>query len=155
MSVKLLAESMTGEELLSGFLLEKTAKLMKLHFSRSLANHASIDITADQWIILDILHQQSPLSQQMLAEMAMKDAPTVTRILDLLESKKYITRENHPADRRKFNIVLTRKGEKMYHTVWPLAQSFRAECYQGLTSAELNTFSKVLSKIQHQLHQLS
>lgn len=153
MTVEVLAKPAVNKELLSGFLLEKTAKLMKLHFSRTLANHPDIDITADQWIVLDILFHQSPVTQQSLAEMAMKDAPTVTRILDLLESKNYIARENFPGDRRKFNITLTRKGENMHRKVFPLAQTFRAECYQGLTADELRVFSQVLSKIQQQLHQ--
>lgn len=128
---------------------------MKLNFSRILANHPEIDITTDQWIVLDILFHQSPVTQQSLAEMAMKDAPTVTRILDLLELKKYIVRENFPGDRRKFNITLTRKGENMYRKVFPLARSFREVCYRGITSAELITFRKVLSKIQQQLHLIS
>jgi DNA-binding MarR family transcriptional regulator len=142
------------EELISGFLLEKTAKLMKLHFSRILAAHPEIDITIDQWIILDLLFNQGPINQQNLAEMSMKDAPTVTRILDILENKQYIHRQLDANDRRKFNISLLEKGREMHELVWPLAQSFRAECYNNLSAEELRTFSSVLVKIQLQFNQL-
>ena len=94
------------DDLVSGFLLEKTAKLMKLHFSRMLLLHPEIDITVDQWIILDLLHSGEKINQQKLAELAFKDAPTVTRILDILEQKKYIARKTDKGDRRKFDISL-------------------------------------------------
>jgi len=152
MNTQTKTESKVRKELISGFLLEKTAKIMKLHFSRTLANHPEIDITADQWIILDILYQQEPVSQQDLAELSLKDAPTVTRILDILENKHYLTRQPHPGDRRKYNIVLMEKGREMYARVLPVAKSFRADCYENITPEELKVFITVLNKIHNHIH---
>ena len=42
---------------LSGFVLEKTVKLMKLSFSRILLQHPEIDITVDQWVIIQLIFQ--------------------------------------------------------------------------------------------------
>ncbi len=139
------------DDLVSGFLLEKTAKLMKLHFSRMLLLHPEIDITVDQWIILDLLHSGEKINQQKLAELAFKDAPTVTRILDILEQKKYIARKTDKGDRRKFDISLLAKGQKLYENVWPIAREFREDCYESLTNEEMITFKKVLLKINHKL----
>lgn len=152
MNTQTKTESKVRKELISGFLLEKTAKIMKLHFSRTLAQHPDIDITTDQWIILDILCQKGPVTQQDLAELSLKDAPTVTRILDILENKQLLTRQAHPTDRRKFQIALMEKGREMYDRVLPVAKSFRADCYENITPEELGTFLTVLQKIHNHIH---
>ncbi|MFZ1704645.1 MAG: MarR family transcriptional regulator [Saprospiraceae bacterium] len=146
-------KSKNKEELVSGFLLEKTAKLMKLHFSRSLLLYPQIDITVDQWIILDLIKERQIINQQQLAELSLKDAPTVTRILDILEEKNLISRKVNPDDRRKFNISLRPKGQKTYEMMWPIVQEFRADCYNNLTKEELLLFAEVLAKIHVKLVQ--
>lgn len=149
MTTQIKPASNNKKELISGFLLEKTAKMMKLHFSRALAVNQEIEITADQWIILDIVYNLEPISQQDLADQSMKDAPTVTRILDILENKQFLSRQAHPTDRRKFQIVLLEKGRELYDLVWPVVRNFRATCYQDISPEELEIFLSVLYKIQH------
>lgn len=136
------------EKLLPGFVIENTAKQMKLSFSRLLLLHSEIDITVDQWIIIQLLQQYGQLSQQKLAEYAVKDAPTVTRILDILTDKTYIIRTPDPADRRKFSIILTEKGMEIYKKVTPLVQEFRSESYKDITEFELEVVAGVMAKIK-------
>ncbi len=152
--VKMSTASLEAENtyhMVSGFLLEKTAKKMKLHFSRMLLAHPKADITVDQWIILDLLYSEGPLTQQDLAESSLKDAPTVTRILDILQQKKYIRRSQHPNDKRKFNIELLQDGKNMYKLILPLVQSFRKTAYQNVSKEEMFVFSNILHKIQENL----
>jgi DNA-binding MarR family transcriptional regulator len=136
------------EKLLPGFVIENTAKQMKLSFSRLLLLHPEIDITVDQWIIIQLLQQHGQLSQQKLAEYAVKDAPTVTRILDILTEKAYIIRSADPADRRKFLILLTEKGMEVYTKVAPLVQQFRSESYKNISDFELEVVAGVMAKIK-------
>jgi DNA-binding MarR family transcriptional regulator len=136
------------EKLLPGFVIENTAKQMKLSFSRLLLFHPEIDITVDQWIIIQLLQQHGQLSQQKLAEYAVKDAPTVTRILDILTEKAYIIRSADPADRRKFLILLTEKGMEVYTKVTPLVQQFRLESYKNISDFELKVVAGVMAKIK-------
>ncbi len=139
------------EKLLPGFVIENTAKQMKLSFSRLLLLHPEIDITVDQWIIIQLLQQHGQLSQQKLAEFAVKDAPTVTRILDILTEKSYIIRTSDPEDRRKFLILLTNEGMDIYKKVIPLVQKFRSESYKNITDFELEVVAGVMSKIKMNL----
>ena len=67
----------------SGFILERTAKRMKQHIQQQLAA-AAADITVDQWILMQELEKTPGVSQLELARATFKDAPTVTRIIDLL-----------------------------------------------------------------------
>jgi DNA-binding MarR family transcriptional regulator len=132
---------------MSGLLIEKTARLFKLSFARLLMLHPEIDITVDQWVIIQLLYKHKTLSQQDIAELAFKDAPTVTRMIDLLETKVYLKRNPDPADRRKFIISLSPHGEEIYHMVLPILQEFRVESYAGLTHEDLSALEYILNKI--------
>jgi len=131
----------------SGFAIEKTVKLMKLSFSRILMMHPEIDITVDQWIIIQLLFKHSNLSQQQLAELSFKDAPTVTRIIDILVNKDIVRRDTDQNDRRKFSVLLTEHGISTYKMVIPLLQEFRREAYADIAHQDLIALEATMNKI--------
>lgn len=132
---------------ISGFAIEKTAKLMKLSFSRILLMHPEIDITVDQWIIIQLLFKHKELSQQELSDLAFKDAPTITRMIDLMALKKLVNRNPDPSDRRKFLISLTEEGHHLYNLVDPIVREFRFEAYAGIADEELILLDNIMQKI--------
>lgn len=140
---------------LSGFTLEKTVKLMKLRLSRIMSMHPELDLTVDQWVILHMLKTHDTLSQQELGNATFKDAPTITRMIDLLVSKKLVKRTQDTADRRKYNVKLTELGVVKYEKTEPVVNEFRAEAYEGISSEELKMLNKILNKIFINLSQES
>jgi len=132
---------------ISGFTLEKTVKLMKLTFSRILLMHQEVDVTVDQWVVMHILFKHHQLSQQELGELTFKDAPTITRIIDLLVNKGLVIRNTDDKDRRRFMIELTAVGIIKYRLVEPIVQEFRAEAYAGIAVEELLILENTLNKI--------
>jgi DNA-binding MarR family transcriptional regulator len=78
-------------------------------------NDIGVDITVDQWVVLLELQQHGTQNQVELCENCAKDAPTITRIIELLMVKKemVIAREECKEDRRKFNISLSKKGKAL------------------------------------------
>lgn len=130
----------------SGFILERTAKRMKQFFQQRLAA-ADADITIDQWVLLQELDKQDGQSQLDLARATFKDAPTVTRIIDLLDKKGLTRRVPDPEDRRRFRIELTENGRQKIREVLPLVKSFRQEAWQGLTEAEVDQLVATLNKL--------
>jgi DNA-binding MarR family transcriptional regulator len=136
---------------ISSFVIERTAKRMKLAFSRVLHEHADVDITVDQWVIVQILDKNGMMSQMELAEESFKDAPTITRILDILESKKLITRTQSLKDRRKFVIALTKAGEKIVELVNPLVKEFRAKAYLGFNAQEFKKLEDYMERIEENI----
>jgi DNA-binding MarR family transcriptional regulator len=135
----------------SGFTLEKTVKLMKLSFSRVLLTQPNIDITVDQWVIIQLLYQNHSISQHQLAKLAFKDAPTITKMLDILAFKQIVKREIHGSDKRKNTIELTALGKIKYDQILPLVQQFRHDAYEGLSHEELLGLDKILQKIFNNL----
>ncbi len=136
---------------LSAFIIERTAKRLKLMFSRELLEHPSIDITVDQWVILQILNKKGSMSQMEIADESLKDAPTVTRIIDILEQKSYVSRNPNPKDRRQYIIDLTASGKLTVQNTMPIVEKFRAHAYHGLDKAQLATLEKTMKKIESNL----
>lgn len=131
---------------ISGFVIERTQRRMKQNFQR-LLKEAKTDITVDQWILLQELDKENSISQLELAQRAYKDAPTVTRILDLLVQKKLIKRVPNETDRRKFNIELTKDGHQKIKQVQPILRKFREKAWDGLSVNEVSKLTKVLNRI--------
>jgi len=148
-----MSSTLKEQSLLQGYLIEQTAKRMKQGFARELFT-LKIDITVDQWIILDTLSEEDHLSQLEISNLTQKDAPTVTRILDLLEKKSVLSRTANKADRRKFVISLTAKGKKIIHKIKPISNSYRTNCYQGITQKEMKTLKTILQTISSNLQNI-
>lgn len=134
-----------------GFIIERTAKKMKLSFSRILAR-LNAGITVDQWVILAILNRKDGISQNEICEEVFKDAPTVTRILDLLEKKGIVERKPDVKDRRRFKIYITSEGKKIVDKYMEEVRKFRKQSYESLTPQQLEQLQLILDKIYSNLN---
>ena len=130
-----------------GSLIELTAKIMKQRLQRKF-NSLDLGITVDQWLILDVLLHADGVSQFTIAQKTYKDAPTVTRIIDLLEKKALIERRTHADDRRKYNIYLSEKGREKAERVFPLVQTYRKQGWEGLQKEDYEKLKHILTTIQ-------
>lgn len=133
-----------------GYILESTAKKIKLTLQRKF-NELNIDITVDQWVVLLELHNHGTQTQVELCEHCSKDAPTITRIIELLIKKELITRESCTDDRRRFNISLSKKGKQLVQKLLPILIEFRKDGWQGLNEKDIAHIERITKKIQDNL----
>ena len=133
-----------------GFLLEKTSKKLKQELQRRF-NERNIHITVDQWMIFYELLLHKKLTQNQLAEYTNKDAPTVTRMITLLESRELIKKINDSKDKRKSLISLSPSGQKLVEIILPVVTSFRQKGWEGLTEEDAHTFEHIMDKINKNL----
>jgi DNA-binding MarR family transcriptional regulator len=133
-----------------GFILESTAKKIKLELQRKF-NDIGVDITVDQWVVLLELHQQGTLNQVALCECCSKDAPTITRIVELLIKKELIIRESCKNDRRKFNISLSKKGKILVLKLLPVVIEFRKQGWTHLNEKDIQHIERITKKIKENL----
>ncbi len=129
-----------------GFLLERASKKLKQTLQKDFNKIGAI-ITVDQWVILYELHKFKSLSQNQLGEKTYKDAPTVTRILDLLAKKNLIKRKMSKEDRRKYLIELTKAGNETIDQLLPTVIDFRKKGWKGLSKTELSALNQILNKV--------
>ncbi len=133
-----------------GFILESTAKKIKLSLQRKF-NEQGVDITVDQWVVLLELHKHGTQNQVTLCDLCCKDAPTITRIIELLVKKDLVMRENCTEDRRKFNISLSKKGKALVQKILPLIIEFRKKGWDSLTEKDIAHIERIAKKIQENL----
>jgi DNA-binding MarR family transcriptional regulator len=105
------------------------------------------NITTEQWSVLAKLHHEDGICQKQIADGLIKDKPTTTRILDLLEKKNLIIRISDDKDRRKFRVYLTHDGKNIVNELIPMAIEFQNRLKANLSLEELNKFTEILEKI--------
>jgi len=135
-----------GAEELPGFVLERASKRMKQYFQEQL-QQAGCGITIDQWVVLQELNKQDGLSQLEIAQATYKDAPTVTRIMDLLCGKKLTRRVTDPKDRRRFRVELTKAGREKIEEALPVIRKARKKAWQGFDEAKLEKLMDMLNEV--------
>jgi len=134
------------KEQVPGFILERTARRMKQYFAHTLKS-ANADITVDQWVLLQELHNRDKQSQLELAQATFKDAPTITRIIDILCKKGLTERQPDPADRRRFQVVLTVKGKASINELMPVVKKFRTQAWSALEVEDIDKLVDMLNAI--------
>ena len=138
----------------SGFRIEKTVKLMKLTLSRLFNQHPELETTVDQWVVMYLLNMYESLSQQEIGEHAFKDAPTVTRMIDVMEAKNLVVRLQDTMDKRRLMIQLTPLGKAKFGLMKPIVEQFRASAYEGLDEEQLSQLETTLNIIFNNLSKI-
>ena len=128
------------------YTLEKSMKVYR-RFAQNQIQQNGYDITVDQWLVLKTLSENQHLSQNQVAEMVFKDMASITRIIEILTQKDYVTRELDLKDRRKFKLKISNKGKKIIQSIYPIVQDYRKQALKGLNSSDVNALKTQLEKI--------
>ena len=128
--------------------LDRTTRLLKHHYLKAF-RRAGVDLSTEQWVLLDHLYQEGPASQTDLANGTYKDAPTVSRIIDKLVKKGLVNRERFPNDRRRHNVVITDSGRDLHDNLQPHVQSLREQTWRGLSEEDHARLQYVLEQIRN------
>lgn len=131
-----------------GIFLDRTLKVIRKDlFQRLKALDA--DITPEQWTILSALEENDGQSQIELANGSFKDAPTVSRIMELLERKEMLQRKRSEGDRRHYRVFLTKKGRETVKKARPAILDSRQKGWEGLSEEDYEDFLRILDQIFH------
>jgi homoprotocatechuate degradation regulator HpaR len=80
---------------------------------------AARDVTEQQWRVVRVLGEESPLDATEVAERACVLAPSLTRIIKALEERQLITRERDAGDGRRLALAIAPAGLAMIHELAP------------------------------------
>jgi MarR family transcriptional regulator, transcriptional regulator for hemolysin len=128
------------------YTLEKSIKSYR-QFAQRQIDKVKVEITIDQWLILITLKNHPDLSQHQIAEMVFKDYASVTRIIEILVRKDFITRVFHPTDRRRFELRLTKEGEEIIIKLSPIVIQYRKQALKEFSIEEIQLLKNLLNKI--------
>ncbi|MEJ8739705.1 MarR family winged helix-turn-helix transcriptional regulator [Phocaeicola sp. HCN-6420] len=111
-------------------------------------------ITFEMLQVLSSLWHEQGITQQVLAERTAKDKACLTNLMNNLEKKGYVRREEDPNDRRSKLVFLTNEGEEFRNQIRPVLDQVyvHAEQIIGLEGirvmmCELNSVYNVLENV--------
>ncbi len=141
---------MNQTEKIIGTHLEQTLRALRQQY-QALLKEAGLDVTPEQWVLLDLLDQHGNLSQAELAQRSLKDAPTVSRMIGHLIRKKLVQRKRGQDDQRRYDVALTEGGKRACKLTRPGIQKLRALGWKGLSEEAYEEFLRVLKKVQENM----
>ncbi len=128
------------------YTIEKAIKSYR-KFAQKRIDQAKLDITIDQWLVLNCLSKNKNISQNKLAELIFKDVTSVTRIIDLLVKKEYVIRSFHSSDRRRFNLTITEKGDAIIRQASQIVNENRSTALENISAEEVKQADLILQKL--------
>jgi DNA-binding MarR family transcriptional regulator len=129
-----------------GTYLDRTIKVVKQHYLK-VFKEQGLNISTEQWVIIDQLYHENGLSQTDIANGSYKNAPTVSRIIDLLVDKGYVERQRFKNERRRYKISLTQSGRDLHEHLLPHVLELREQTWQDLSDDDWETLKRILGKI--------
>ena len=106
-----------------------------------------VNLTAEQYLVMDTLWNEGTLTQQAIAFIIQKDKNSVTQFIDNLEKKGLVTRSVSKEDRRVNNIVVTRAGLALKDSTKQLAIDTMEKALADIPEEDVLTFVSVLKKV--------
>lgn len=122
----------------------RAREVVMTHFRPMLARH---DITEQQWRVIRVLGEASPLDASDVARGASILAPSLTRIIKTLEDRGFITRGKFADDGRRVQLAITPQGQALIDSVTPERQAIYQLIENRCGAAELNQLLDRLERI--------
>ena len=107
-----------------------------------------INLTPEQYLVMDILWDEESLSQQTIADILQKDKNSVTKFIDSLEKKGLVYRSIDKNDRRINNIFVSEEGRRLKQKTTDVAVNTMKSILNGISEDELATCITVMEKIK-------
>ncbi|MEI7524273.1 MAG: MarR family transcriptional regulator [Mariniphaga sp.] len=136
-----------GSEIPLGYMLNRSRRVFKNQMATEL-REKKIDLSFEQYVILKLLHFNTNLIQQDLADRLQKDKSIIVRHINCLLEHNYVVRVTNQADQRKKNLTLTSDGVAILNQMKVIAADVTNKLLVGVSETELQIFQDVLLKIQ-------
>lgn len=135
----------TGKSL--GYLLGQSLRAYKSLLVETFRKKG-IELTFEQFVILQKLNSNCDIIQQDLAIHLQKDKSIIVRQINGLLEKQLVTRHTNLDDKRKKNLILTPKGHSLLNELKDIVSEITGKLLSGVPENEVAIFRNVLAKIQ-------
>jgi MarR family transcriptional regulator, transcriptional regulator for hemolysin len=103
--------------------------------------------SAEGNIVLHLLLQGQEMGQEQLVGQLEISKPAVSRALDSLEAKGFVTRQKDPADRRMHRVRLTGRALQVGPAVERAYNHLYALAVQGIPEADVDHFLTLFGRV--------
>jgi DNA-binding MarR family transcriptional regulator len=112
------------------------------------------DLTFSQWQVLSFVARRDGgvTTQKELQSWLKVEAATLTGVVDGLERRGWLTREESTDDRRVRRLALTAAGRRVYESVSPwLSEEVQQRVLEGLSPGQVAVAREVLQRVVENL----
>jgi DNA-binding MarR family transcriptional regulator len=105
------------------------------------------ELTFSQWTTLVALHDGRITTAGELAHNICHDAGSLTRLVDQLVKRGFVTRARDEDDRRVVSLALTPRGRGTVEALAPKVMNFWNGLLSGFTHSEVDTLIALLTRL--------
>ncbi|MCX4813998.1 MarR family winged helix-turn-helix transcriptional regulator [Streptomyces sp. NBC_01239] len=124
-----------------GYLLHKAGLVLVEDVEKALG---SVGMRIRYFFVLAALAGGPELSQQDLSRLLNLDPTTVVTVIDEMERDGHVERRRNPADRRRYNLILTESGREALATADRVATEVESAFFGALSGDERGVLRKML-----------
>ncbi|OLN21247.1 MarR family transcriptional regulator [Domibacillus antri] len=108
---------------------------------------AQYGLNTTEFSVLELLYHKGEQPIQHIGKKILLSSGSVTYVVDKLEKKGLVIREDCPKDRRVTYAVITESGKTFMDDVFPLHEQTVHSIFEDLSEDELETAVQLLKKI--------
>lgn len=124
--------------------IELTGKYFRF-LGTQMFNELKIDVSVDEFLVLDIIKTDDKICQRDIAKLLLKDRANTGRIINSLEKKELLTRSVDTKNNRLVKqMKLTEKGEKVLETSSEYIKDSYKKILEQITQEEIGKIKETL-----------
>jgi DNA-binding MarR family transcriptional regulator len=131
-----------------GYLIKLAHMLMLDRVTAAFAEH---DLSFAQWVVLVRLKEGREVTASDLCRVLRHDTGALTRMIDQLQERGYVSRERSREDRRVVHLQLTDAGAAKAAELTPVIVGLLNEALVDFSKEEFSELSRLLNKLLNTL----
>jgi len=100
------------------------------------------------WRVMAFVANHSPLSAKALSQLTALDQVSISRAVEQLVERKYVSRRVDDADRRRVVLRLTKKGQDAYDEILPVLHAIENALVSALTKDQIRLLRETMDVLK-------
>jgi DNA-binding MarR family transcriptional regulator len=128
------------------------ARAERQHARNATTLLAPLGLHHREFRLMAILANSQGLTVGELAEQAVLERPTVSKMVDRLAAEGWVTRVDHPLDRRRSPLALTAKGQSRLEAAIPIVEELFSRYQRDVTPEAQKRFVREVQDFYLRVH---
>ena len=131
-----------------GFFISRTQAKLQKRFLQELKPYG---ITREQWVLFARIAEEEGISPTELSQISFSDKPYTTRLIDKLEKRGLIRKEESQDDKRSSLFYLTKQGAEFIKELRPINARINKWAVETLSEEEVRHLKFLLNKMYNHM----
>lgn len=124
--------------------LSRAYRAVLAHDDRDIRSHG---LTITEFAVLELLYHKGPQPLQQIGKRILITSGSITYVVDKLENRGLLYRQQDEKDRRISYAIITEAGHSLIKDIFPQHQQVLEKALAGLTNEEQEMAASLLKKL--------